>query len=125
MGGQPLDGVGSPPIPPMLGSPERQQYFDIFYLKDLCAFSFRYAKLLYKTKRKGIKVLKIEKDIHILTFSIGRTFVPFLLEYAKLFYVTKRKGIKVVAIEKGNNILTFSIGRTFVPFLLEYAQLFL
>ena len=76
-------------------------------------------------KRKVIKVLTIEKDINILTSSIGRTFVPFLLEYAKLFYMTKRKGIKVVAIEKGNNILTFSIGRTFVPFLLEYAKLYI
>ena len=45
--------------------------------------------------RKGIKVLAIEVGINILTFSIGRTFVLFLLEYAK------RKGIKVLAIEKG------------------------
>ena len=45
--------------------------------------------------RKGIKVLAIEVGINILTFSIGRTFVSFLLEYAK------RKGIKVLAIEKG------------------------
>ena len=56
---------------------------------------YRINQTFYIPTNKGIKVLAIEVGINILTFSIGRTFVSFLLEYAK------RKGIKVLAIEKG------------------------
>ena len=45
----------------------------------------------FKWPKKDIKVLAIEKGNNILTFSIGRTFVPFLLEYAKLFIYPKEK----------------------------------
>ena len=68
-------------------------------------------------------ILRIEVGNNVFTFSIGRTFMSFILEYAKNFHGTKRRGIKVLAIQKGKS-LTFSIEMTLMPFILQYAKLY-
>ena len=74
------------------------------------------------TKRKGIKVFAIEKGNNILTFSIGWTFVPFLLYMPNFFIWPKEKVSSLLQLKKLKIFWHFLLEGPFAFF--GYAKIF-